>query len=281
MNAFRPFSLNIQGKLHEFDRPLVMGILNVTPDSFYAGSRTSDKDDIKARVRNMLNEGVDIIDIGAYSSRPGADDVSKEEEIARIAKGMAVIREMAPDIIVSVDTFRADVAQVAIETFGADIINDISGGDLDDNMWHTAARLRVPYILMHMRGNPTTMQSMTDYNDVTADVVYDLSVKLRQLRLAGIADVIVDPGFGFSKTTEQNFEMMRNLDVITESLDAPLLVGISRKSMITKPLGIDASDALAGTVALNTIALMRGASIIRVHDVSEAVAALKMYQLSN
>lgn len=281
MNAFRPFSLNKRGKLYTFDRPLVMGIVNVTPDSFFADSRTYDVNDIKARVRIMIDEGVDIIDIGAYSSRPGADEVSVQEETARIAKGMTAIREVAPDAIVSVDTFRADVAQAAIELYGADIVNDISGGDLDDKMWDTVAKLQVPYVLMHMRGTPATMQTMTDYKDVTTDVVNDLSVKLRKLRLAGVADVIIDPGFGFGKTTEQNFDMMRNLDVMIEALDAPLLVGISRKSMITKSLGTSSADALAGTIALNTIALMRGASIIRVHDVAEAVAALRMYQLSN
>lgn len=281
MNVFRPFSLNIRGKLHTFDRPLVMGIVNVTPDSFFAGSRTYDDDAIKARVRNMFDEGADIIDIGAYSSRPGADEVSVEEETARVAKGMTAIREVAPDCIVSVDTFRANVARAAVESYGADIINDISGGDLDSNMWSTAAQLHVPYILMHMRGTPATMQSMTDYKNVTADVVNALSVKLRALRLAGVADIIIDPGFGFSKTTEQNFDMMSNLDVMAETLDAPLLVGISRKSMITKSLGVNSANALAGTIALNTIALMRGTSIIRVHDVAEAVAALRMYQLSN
>jgi len=281
MNVFRPFSLNIRGKLHIFDRPLVMGIVNVTPDSFFADSRTYDDNAIKARVRKMLDEGADIIDIGAYSSRPGADEVSVEEETMRIAKGMTAIRQIAPDAIISVDTFRADVARVAVESYGADIINDISGGDLDDNMWSTAAQLHVPYILMHMRCTPATMQSMTDYKNVTADVVNDLSAKLRKLRLAGVADVIIDPGFGFSKTIEQNFDLMRNLDIIAEALDAPLLVGISRKSMITKSLNISSADALAGTIALNTIALMRGASIIRVHDVAEAVAALRMYQLSN
>ncbi|MEZ3563004.1 MAG: dihydropteroate synthase [Duncaniella sp.] len=281
MNVFRPFSLNIRGKLHTFDRPLVMGIVNVTPDSFFADSRTYDDNAIKARVRKMLDEGADIIDIGAYSSRPGADEVSVEEETMRIAKGMMIIRQIAPDTIISVDTFRADVARVAVESYGADIINDISGGDLDDKMWSTAAQLHAPYILMHMRGTPATMQSMTDYKNVTADVVNDLSAKLRKLRLAGVADVIIDPGFGFGKTIEQNFDLMRNLDIIAGTLDAPLLVGISRKSMITKSLNISPADALAGTIALNTIALMRGASIIRVHDVAEAVATLRMYQLSN
>ncbi len=193
---------------------------------------------------------------------------------------MKAIREVSADIVVSVDTFRASVAREAVVTYGADIINDISGGNLDAEMWQTVARLKVPYILMHMRGTPSTMQSMTDYDDVTADVILGLSRKLRELRLLGVADVIVDPGFGFSKTLEQNFEMMRNLNAFTEALDAPLLVGISRKSMITKSLGITADDALAGTIALNTIALSRGAAILRVHDVAEAVAAVRMHQLS-
>lgn len=263
-----------------FSRPLVMGIVNVTPDSFYSASRVVASSDIRSCVLKMIDEGADIIDLGAYSSRPGADDVSVEEEIARIAKGMTAIREVAPDAIVSIDTFRAEVARVAVNEYGADVINDISGGDLDDEMWGEVAKLQVPYILMHMRGTPSTMQSMTDYGDVTAEVTNALSLKLRDLRLMGVSDVIVDPGFGFGKALEQNFELMRNLEVLVESLDAPLLVGISRKSMITKSLGVNPSEALAGTVALNTISLMRGASIIRVHDVSEGVAAVRMCQKS-
>jgi len=258
-----------------------MGIVNVTPDSFYGASRVTDSKQISHRVKAMTEAGVDIIDLGAYSSRPGADDVSAEEEMTRISRGLKAVRAAAPDVIVSVDTFRAEVAKMTVKDYGADIINDISGGDLDADMWRTVAELKVPYVLMHMRGTPSTMQSMTGYTDVTADVIHALSVKLRELRLTGVSDVIVDPGFGFGKTLEQNFEMMRNLEVFTEALDAPLLVGISRKSMITKSLGVEASDALAGTVALNTIALMRGAAIIRVHDVAEAAAALKMHQLSS
>lgn len=281
MSTFRPFSLNIRGSLRVFDRPLVMGIINVTPDSFYPSSRVSSDADIRARVQRMISEGVDMIDLGAYSSRPGADDVSAEEEEARISLGMSAIRAVAPDAIVSVDTFRAEVARAAVVDYAADIINDISGGDLDADMWRTVAELKVPYVLMHMRGTPATMQSMTDYADVTADVIKDLSEKLRALRLMGVADVVVDPGFGFGKTLDQNFEMMRDLPLFVESLEAPLLVGISRKSMITKTLGVDPSGALAGTVALNTIAVMRGASIIRVHDVAEAVAAVKMCEKSS
>lgn len=280
MSAFRPFSLNIHGSLRVFEHPLVMGIINVTPDSFYSSSRVTSEADIRARVERMLEEGVDMLDLGAYSSRPGADDVSVSEEMDRISLGMSVIRNVAPETIVSVDTFRSEVARVAVTEYGADIINDISGGDLDSEMWGAVAELHVPYILMHMRGTPATMQSLTEYTDVTAEVIKDLSEKLRKLRLMGVADVIVDPGFGFGKTLDQNFEMMRNLPLFGEGLDAPLLVGISRKSMITKTLGISPDKALAGTIALNTIAVMRGASIIRVHDVAEAVAAVKMCEKS-
>ena len=249
-----------------------MGIVNVTPDSFFAGSRSSTIPEIAKRVEEMITAGADMLDLGAYSSRPGASDVSEEEECRRIALGMKVIRDISQDIPVSVDTFRAGVAREAV--------NDISGGDLDQEMWATVADLNAPYILMHMRGNPSTMQALTEYHDVTADVISDLSEKLRRLRLMGVSDIIIDPGFGFSKTTEQNFEMMRNLQLFKSSLGAPVLVGVSRKSMITKSLGITPMEALPGTIALDTIALTRGASILRVHDVSEAVAAVRMYELS-
>lgn len=278
--GFNPFTLNIRGNILSYDRQVVMGIVNVTPDSFYKGSRTPTGSGIHRRVEEMLRQGVDMIDLGAYSSRPGADDVSAVEELRRVALGMKAIREVSSDIVVSVDTFRSAVARESVEKLGADMINDISGGALDTEMWATVAQLKVPYILMHMRGTPSTMQSMTDYEDVTSEVILDLSRKLRKLRLLGVSDVIVDPGFGFSKTLEQNFDIMRNLEAFTEALDAPLLVGISRKSMITKSLGISADEALAGTTALNTMALTRGASILRVHDVAEAVAAVRMYRLS-
>lgn len=274
---FRPFTLNIRGELRQYDRPQVMGIVNVTPDSFFAASRTATESAIKERVRQMLDSGADFIDIGAYSSRPGADEVTPEEEISRLDVGMKALREIAPDIPVSVDTFRADVARTAILELGADIINDISGGDLDHEMADIVAELGVPYILMHMRGTPSTMQALTDYNDVTADVIADLSRKLRELRLKGVVDVIVDPGFGFAKTVGQNYDMMRNLEEFTRLLDAPLLVGISRKSMITKLLGITPDAALAATTALNTIALTRGASFLRVHDALEASQAVRIY----
>lgn len=276
---FRSFSLNIKGELREYTRPQVMGIVNVTPDSFFEGSRTMSENDIARRIEKHIAAGADFIDMGAYSSRPGADDVSPEVETERLKTGMKILRAIDRSIPVSIDTFRADVARAAIEDFGADIVNDISGGDLDGKMFETVAELGVPYILMHMRGTPSTMQSLTDYNDVTADVVADLSRKLRKLHLLGVADVIVDPGFGFSKTTEQNFEMMRNLEAF-DALGCPVLVGVSRKSMITRTLGIPSDEALAGTVALDTIALMKGAAFLRVHDVLEAVQTVKLFELT-
>lgn len=276
---FKPFSLNIHGHLIEYDRPAVMGIINVTPDSFYAGSRTK-ADEIGRRVRSMIDDGADMIDIGAYSSRPGAAEVSEAEEIDRLSEGMAALREAAPDVVVSVDTFRASVAKAAIEQMGADIVNDISGGDLDGRMFETVASLRVPYILMHMRGTPADMQTLTEYPDgVTAEVLRDLSVKLRTLRLAGVNDVIVDPGFGFAKTLEQNYRLMADLPMFAEMLDAPVLVGVSRKSMVTRALGITAKDALNGTTVLNTIALLGGAQILRVHDVKACAEAVRIVSM--
>lgn len=270
----KPFSLNIKGALREFDSPVVMGILNVTPDSFYAGSHAFDHQAIEHRVQEIIAQGADIIDIGGYSSRPGADEVSEAEEMQRIERGLAIIRDFDKSIPVSVDTFRAAVARRAIEEWGADIVNDISGGMADPAMFDTVAGLRAPYILMHMRGTPKTMQSLTGYNDVTADVVAELSKPLHRLMLKGVADVIIDPGFGFAKTTGQNYELFNNLDKIAELLERPLLVGISRKSMITRICGITPDEALPGTIALNTAAIMKGASIIRVHDVAAARQAV-------
>lgn len=277
---FTPFTLNLKGHLHKYDCPQVMGILNITPDSFYSGSRTMRDAEIASRIETMIDQGANFIDVGAYSSRPGAEDVSPEEEISRLRMGMSVLRKLAPDIPVSIDTFRADVARTAIEEMGADIINDISGGTLDKNMFSTVANLKVPYILMHMRGTPATMQQFTNYDDVTAEVIHDLSVKLRRLRLLGVADVIIDPGFGFSKTLEQNFELMRNLSEFSV-LECPVLVGISRKSMITRSLGIETSEALAPTVALDAVALTKGAAFIRVHDVQEAVQTVSLFNMTH
>ena len=283
MTPFQPFSINICGQLLEISRPQIMGIVNVTPDSFYAESRTMTCDNIKRRVEQMMHDGADMLDVGAYSSRPGAGDVTPEEECERLATGLKALREVAGnDIPVSIDTFRASVAREAITNMHADIINDISGGDLDADMFATAADLQCPYILMHMRGTPGTMQQLCDYskhgNDVTAGVIGELSGKISRLRLMGVGDVIVDPGFGFSKTTEQNYELMRNINAIGTAFNAPLLVGVSRKSMIWRTLNITPSEALNGTTALNTIALLNGASILRVHDVAEAKQALTIVQ---
>lgn len=282
MNRMQSFNLTLRGKIVEVDHPLVMGILNSTPDSFYAQSRHTAHSDIAARVESMIAEGVDIIDLGAYSSRPGADNVEPAEELSRIKTAMAAIRSVDTSIPVSIDTFRANVAREAIESLDADIINDISGGDLDNEMFDTAAALRVPYILMHMRGNPATMQSLTNYDDhggVTAAVCSELSKKIDRLQLLGVNDIIVDPGFGFSKTLEQNWRLMRKLPEIGRILGKPILVGISRKSMLTRPLGISANTALEATTVANTLALCGGASILRVHDVAAARQAITLYQL--
>lgn len=279
MRNFQPFSINRRGDLIEFARPQVMGILNITPDSFYSQSRTTTQKAITDRIEKMLNEGVDIIDIGAYSSRPGAADVSPAEECRRLELGMKILRELAPTTLVSVDTFRADVAKEAILNFNVDIINDISGGDLDNDMFDMVATLNVPYILMHMRGTPTTMNTMTDYDNITVDVIKSLSDKINRLSLMGVNDIIVDPGFGFSKNVTQNYELLRNLEIF-HALEKPLLVGISRKSMIYRPLNCAPEDALNGTTILNTISLLAGASILRVHDVKEASEAVKLVELT-
>lgn len=280
MRKFVPFSLNLRGHLVEFTRPQIMGILNVTPDSFYAASRQFDADSIASYAECMIANGADMIDLGAYSSRPGADEVTEKEEIARLELGIRTIREKVSDsVIISIDTFRSEVARIAIEEFGADIINDISGGDLDKNMYATVASFGAPYILMHMRGTPASMQSMTEYEDVTADVLADLARKLSILNDYGINDVIVDPGFGFAKTLEQNYRLMRNLELF-HVLGRPLLIGISRKSMIYKAIDRNPEDALTGTTVLNTISLLQGASILRVHDAREASDAVKLVNLT-
>ena len=276
---FKKYSLNIHGSLYELDSPKVMGILNVTPDSFYSGSRCSTDDAlIERRVHQIIDEGADMIDIGGYSSRPNADDISPEEEYSRLDRGLRIIRTIAPQAIVSVDTFRADVARRCVENWGVEIINDISGGDLDDAMFDTVAGLKVPYILMHMRGNPATMNTLTQYDNVVVDVIKDLGAKVQRLNALGVADVIIDPGFGFSKTVEQNYRLMNHLGFF-HSLALPLLVGISRKSMIYRPLGITPEQSLNGTTALNMVALAAGTHILRVHDVKEACEAVKIHNL--
>ncbi len=277
-HGFYPFSLNIRGRLVEFTCPAVMGILNVTPDSFYSESRCVCDAQIKGRVSELLESGADMIDIGGYSSRPGADDVSVEEETSRVVMGVALTREISPDAIISVDTFRASVARKAIEA-GADIINDISGGNLDSDMFATVAELKVPYILMHTRGTPQTMSGLTDYEDVTADVIAELSEKVDRLSLMGVNDVIIDPGFGFGKTVEQNYELLRGLSAL-HCFHRPLLVGVSRKSMIYKPLGLTPAESLNGTTVINTLSLAQGASILRVHDAAQAVEAVKIFMMT-
>lgn len=277
---FKSFSLNIKGVIHEYSGPQVMGIINVTPDSFYSISRTNMESDIQRRVEEMIGQGADFLDLGGYSSRPGAEDIAIDEEIRRLETGMKIIRKVSGSILVSVDTFRSKVAEHCIRDLGADIINDISGGSLDPFMYKTIAELKVPYILMHMRGTPATMSEMTVYDNVTADVIREISLKLRELRSLGVSDVIIDPGFGFSKTLQQNFDLMRHLDSFATVFNEPLLVGISRKSMITKTLDCTPEEALNGTTVLNTIALSRGASILRVHDVREAVETVKLYNLT-
>ncbi|WP_278743883.1 dihydropteroate synthase [Muribaculum intestinale] len=264
-----PFSLKLRGRVVEFDHPQIMGIVNVTPDSFYAGSRTGDSVSVARRVEKMIEDGADWIDIGAYSSRPGALEVTAEEEIRRLRLGMEALRKVDSDIFVSVDTFRAEVADIAVKELGADMINDISGGTLDSDMFAVVAETGVPYVLMHMRGTPSSMQTMTDYTDVTADVLADLQVKLSRLRAMGVADVVVDPGFGFAKTLEQNYTLMRDLGMFG-LLDCPVLVGVSRKSMIYRLAGKTPDESLFGTVALNALALERGAAFLRVHDVAAA-----------
>ncbi len=270
------FSINCRGRLFAFDEPKVMGILNITPDSFFADSRTQTEEDIAARLTRLTEEGADMIDIGAYSSRPGADDVPEEEEMERLRLGLAVTRRLCPDIPVSVDTFRADVARMAVEECGADIVNDISGGEMDKRMFRTVAQLGVPYVLMHMQGTPDTMQREPHYDDLRREVTLYLAEKADKLRTMGVNDLIIDPGFGFGKTLENNYELMAHLEDF-HSLEAPLLVGISRKSMIYKLIGGTPSSSLNGTTVLNTIALSKGAHILRVHDVRAAVEAKRIY----
>lgn len=275
MKGLIPYSINVGGRLLDLSEPQVMGILNVTPDSFYAGSRKQTEEDIRARVEQIVAEGGTMIDIGAYSSRPGADDVSPEEEMARLSRGMRIVRELAPDMPVSVDTFRADVAKMAIEELGADIINDISGGELDKDMFATVARLGVPYILMHMKGTPQTMQMAPHYDDLMKEILLYFAEKVQQLRDLGQKDIILDPGFGFAKTLEHNYQLMNHIEEL-KVFELPILSGISRKSMIYKLLGGTPQDALNGTSVLNTLSLMKGASILRVHDVKEAVEVVKI-----
>lgn len=269
-------TLNLRGKLLELREPQIMGILNVTPDSFYSDSRTPDEAHITDRVRQMMDEGADMIDIGGYSSRPGADDVTPEEEMDRLRRGLRIVRKLYPEVPVSVDTFRADVARMCIEEEGADIINDISGGMMDRQMFRTVARLGVPYILMHMQGTPDTMQVAPHYDNLRREVMLYFAERIDRLCQMSAKDIIVDPGFGFGKTLEHNYELMNHLEDFAV-FNLPLLVGISRKSMIYKLTGGTPQTSLNGTTALNTISLVKGAHILRVHDVKAAAEAKQIY----
>lgn len=278
MLKLTPYSINVRGRLFDLSQPQVMGILNVTPDSFYSGSRMQTDAQIAARAEQIVEEGGTMIDLGAYSSRPGAADVSPEEELSRLSRALGIVRGLFPDVVVSVDTFRAEVARRCVEDYGADIINDISGGTLDEDMFPTVASLNVPYILMHMRGTPQTMQQQTDYKDVTAEVLRYFGEKVDRLHAMGVSDIILDPGYGFAKTLEQNYQLLSRQRVF-EVLDLPVLVGVSRKSMICKVLGCTPEEALNGTSVLHALALQQGTHILRVHDVKEAVETIKLVSM--
>lgn len=275
MKGLLPYTINVKGQLIDLSEPQVMGILNVTPDSFFSGSRKQTETEIRERAAEIFNEGASMIDVGAYSSRPDADDISPEEEMSRLRRGLKIVREMYPEAIVSVDTFRADVARMCVEEYGADIINDISGGNMDSRMFSTVAELGVPYILMHMKGTPQTMQQSPQYDDLMKDILLYFAERVQQLRDLGQKDIIIDSGFGFAKTLDHNYELMQQLDKLG-IFELPVLVGISRKSMIYRLLGGTPADALNGTTTLNTIALLKGASILRVHDVKECVEVVNI-----
>lgn len=263
-------TLNLKGNLVSLATPLIMGILNVTPDSFFADSRKQDEAAIDARIQQILSEGGDLIDLGGYSSRPDAAEVTPAEEMRRLEVALSLLKRHYPQVPVSVDTFRADIARRCAEEYGVAMINDISGGELDAQMFSTVADLHIPYIMMHMRGTPQTMQQHCDYTDLMEEIMRYFARKVEQLRLLGVNDIILDPGFGFSKTLAQNYELMAHLDEF-KAFDLPLLVGVSRKSMIYKLLGGTPADSLNGSTVLHTYALLHGANILRVHDVKAAV----------
>ena len=266
--------INVNGSLLDLSQPRVMGILNVTPDSFYAGSRTQTEAEIVRRVKQIVSEGAAIIDIGAYSSRPNADNVSAREEMERLRMGLKILFEIQPDAVVSVDTFRA---RMCVEEYGVAIINDIAAGEMDANMFHTVAALNVPYIMMHMQGTPQSMQQHPHYDNLLKEVFLYFARKVQQLRDLGVKDIILDPGFGFGKTMEHNYELLSHLEEF-RIFELPLLVGVSRKSMIYRLLDITPQEALNGTTVLDTICLLKGADILRVHAVKEAVETVRIVQ---
>ena len=276
MNTVNSMYINIKGELMDLSVPRIMGILNVTPDSFFEGSRKQTEAEIIERVHQILAEGGDIVDIGAYSSRYNAEHISSEEEMKRLRNGLTIINREFPQVKLSVDTFRADVARMCVEEYGVGIINDIAAGNMDNEMFPTVARLGVPYVMMHMQGTPQNMQSNPHYKHLLKEVILYFSEKTAQLRDLGAKDIILDPGFGFGKTLEHNYELMNKLEEL-QLFNMPILVGISRKSMIFKLLGGDANSALNGTTALHAVALMKGANILRVHDVKEAAETVRIF----
>lgn len=271
------YTLNLHGRLMDLSVPKVMGILNVTPDSFFSSSRYMSEEGILFRAGQLIDEGADILDVGACSTRPGIELVSEEEELLRLRLALHLIRKRWPDMPISVDTFRAKVAEAVVTEYAVDLINDISGGDLDPNMFETVARLQVPYILMHMQGTPGTMQQNPQYEDLMTEICQFFSKRVEALRRLGMNDIILDPGFGFGKTVDHNYELLRRLDEFA-LFDLPLLVGVSRKSMIYKHLGLTPEQSLNGTSILNTLALAGGANILRVHDIKEALECVKLVQ---
>lgn len=277
---YRPdhLTLNLSGQLLSLERAVVMGIINVTPDSFYSTSRIAGEQELRTRIDTLLREGASIADLGAYSSRLGAEEVSAQEEMRRLAPALRILRDEYPALPVSVDTFRADVARWAVQEYGVAMINDISGGALDPQMYPTIAELQVPYILMHMRGTPQTMGEQTDYQDLILDLIDYFIQRVGQLTELGVHDIVLDPGFGFSKTLEQNYELLARMSDLGTVLPQPLLVGISRKSMIYRLLSQTPEEALNGTSILHAFALERGAKILRVHDVAPAVEAIRLYE---
>lgn len=275
--AFKPRFINVRGNLIDLSVPKVMGIINVTPDSFYKGSRVTTEDEIIKTALHMIEDGADILDVGGYSSRPGAAEVRPDEERSRVINALKLISRELPDAVISIDTFRSEIAMEAVLEYGAGVINDISGGDADKKMFSVVEKIQVPYIMMHMQGVPGTMQENPVYDDIVADILRWFGERIFRLQSMGVNDIIIDPGFGFGKTTAHNFRMLRYLGDFS-IVGLPLLVGFSRKSMIWKTLGITPDEALNGTSVLNTIALMNGADILRVHDVKEAVQAVKLVE---
>jgi len=277
MNIFkRKTTINCNGQILKLDKPIVMGILNITPDSFYDGGKHSDIEQIKHYVKQMINDGATIIDVGAYSSRPGAKHISEKDELQRLNPVLELLQKNFPQTIVSVDTFRAKIANQVIKNFGVAIINDISAGEMNDNMFETIASHNIPYVIMHMQGTPQNMQMNPSYKNVAMEIIEYFSKKLEQLNKLGVHDVILDPGFGFGKTLEHNYQLLNNLEQLS-LFELPILVGLSRKSMVYKFLNCEPKDALNGTTVLNTIALSKGISILRVHDVKEAKQTIELH----